>query len=87
MSLEEVEEQNVRIARRAIEAFNTGDISKVHEFVGPEYFNHESQADPRRAKLRGPDEFIDTVKNLQSAFADLRYEEKETIASRARSFL
>jgi steroid delta-isomerase-like uncharacterized protein len=82
MSLEEVEEQNVRIARRAIEAFNTGDVSKVSEFVGPEYFNHESQADPRRAKMRGPEEFIDTIKNLRSAFADLHYEEKETIASR-----
>jgi predicted ester cyclase len=82
MSLEEVEEQNTRIARRVFEAFNTGDVSRVNEFVGPEYFNHESQADPRRAKLRGPDEVIDTIKNLRSAFADLHYEEKETIASR-----
>lgn len=76
------EEQNVRIVRWIFEAANTGDVTKVNEFIGPEYFNHESQADPRRAKLRGPEEFIDTIKNLRSAFADLRYEEKETIASK-----
>jgi hypothetical protein len=28
-----VKEENVRIARQAIEAFNTGDISKVHELI------------------------------------------------------
>ena len=38
--------------------------------------------DPVRSKLRGPEEFIDTVKNLRSAFADLHYEEQETIVSR-----
>lgn len=53
--------ENVRIARQAIEVFNTGDVSRVHELVGPEYFNQESQADPRTEKLRGPDEFIDTA--------------------------
>jgi uncharacterized protein (TIGR02246 family) len=37
--------------------------------------------DPVRSKLRGPEEFIDTVKNLRSAFADLHYEEQETVAS------
>jgi nogalonic acid methyl ester cyclase / aklanonic acid methyl ester cyclase len=44
------------------------------------YSSH--QFEPRRGKLSGPEEFIDTIKNLRSAFADLRYEEKETIASR-----
>jgi ketosteroid isomerase-like protein len=67
--------------QQAEEVFNTGDVSKVGEFVGQEYFNHESQADPKRAKLRGPEEVIDTIKNLRSAFADLRYEEQEIIAS------
>jgi predicted ester cyclase len=37
--------------------------------------------DPVRSKLRGLEEFIDTVKNLRSAFADLHYEEQETMAS------
>jgi hypothetical protein len=26
--------ENVRIARQAIEVFNTGDVSRVHELVG-----------------------------------------------------
>jgi uncharacterized protein (TIGR02246 family) len=75
------QENNIKIVRQALEALNTGDISRVHEFISPEYFNHESQMDPVRSKLRGPEEFTDTVKNLRSAFADLHYEEQETIAS------
>ena len=77
----ETETTSIRVVREAIEALNTGDVSRVHEFISPEYFNHESQVDPVRSKLRGPEEFIDTVKNLRSAFADLHYEEQETIAS------
>jgi uncharacterized protein (TIGR02246 family) len=75
------EAANVRVVREALEALNSGDISKVQEFISPQYFNHESQMDPVRSKLRGPEEFIDTVKNLRSAFVDLHYEEQETIAS------
>jgi uncharacterized protein (TIGR02246 family)/steroid delta-isomerase-like uncharacterized protein len=75
------EETNIRVVREALEALNSGDISRVHEFISPQYFNHESQMDPVRSKLRGPEEFIDTVKNLRSAFANLHYEEQETIAS------
>src|SRR5918994_497011 len=77
----ETETTGIRVVREALEALNTGDVSRVHEFISPEYFNHESQVDPVRSKLRGPEEFIDTVKNLRSAFADLHYEEQETIAS------
>ena len=79
---ETYEAANVRVVREALEALNSGDISKVQEFISPQYFNHESQIDPVRSKLRGPEEFIDTVKNLRSAFADLHYEEQETVASK-----
>src|SRR5918995_5473077 len=75
----ETETTGIRVVREALEALNTGDVSRVHEFISPEYFNHESQVDPVRSKLRGPEEFIDTVKNLRNAFADLHYEEQETI--------
>jgi hypothetical protein len=37
-----LEEENIRIARRSIEALNTGDTSTVYEYVHPDYFNHES---------------------------------------------
>jgi predicted ester cyclase len=74
-------EDNIRIVREVFKVFNTGDITRVNEFISPQYFNHESQVDPIRSKLRGPEEFIDTVRNLRSAFSDLHYEEQETIAA------
>jgi uncharacterized protein (TIGR02246 family) len=79
--IETNEISNIRVVREAFQALNSGDTSNVQEFISPQYFNHESQMDPIRAKLRGPEEFIDTVRNLRSAFSDLHYEEQETIAS------
>ena len=75
----ETETTGIRVVREALEALNTGDVSRVHEFISPEYFNHESQVDPVRSKLRGPEEFIDTVKNNRIAFPDLRHEEQVII--------
>jgi nogalonic acid methyl ester cyclase / aklanonic acid methyl ester cyclase len=74
------EENNINAARRVAEAFSTGNVSNVSEFISPQYFNHESQVDPVRGQLRGPEEFIDTVKNLRIAFPNLRHEEQEIIA-------
>jgi predicted ester cyclase len=74
-------EQNISKVRQVFEAFNTGNTSKVDEFISQQYFNHESRLDPIRSSLRGPAEFIDTVRALRSAFADLHYEEQETIAA------
>ena len=78
---QQTEEKNTKIVRRSFEALNTGDVTKASEFIHPNYFNHESQASPERAKLRGPEEFVDTVKKLRAAFSDLHYEEHESIAS------
>ena len=36
-------------ALQAIEAFNSRDESKVHEFIWSEYFNYESQANLSKA--------------------------------------
>ena len=75
-------QENINTVRRAMDAFNTGDTSKVHEFVSSEYINRESQKakDSYRSQLRGPEEFIDTIKNLRSAFSDLHYEEQYIIS-------
>jgi predicted ester cyclase len=75
-----IEENNINTVRRVAEAFNTGNVSSVSEFISPQYFNRESQVDPVRGQLRGPEEFIDTVKNLRIAFPNLRHEEQKTIA-------
>ena len=36
-------EANIKIVRQVFEAFNTGDISKVNEFISEQYLNHESR--------------------------------------------
>jgi hypothetical protein len=33
------EENNTKAARQVIEAFNTGDLSNVSDFISPKYFN------------------------------------------------
>jgi predicted ester cyclase len=73
------EENNIKVARQVIEAFNTGDVSNVSQFISPQYFNHESQVDPVRGQLRGPEEFIDTIKNNRIAFPDLHHKEQAII--------
>jgi predicted ester cyclase len=75
------EEKNILLVKRAIEALNTGDLSGVPEFIGSSYFNHESQMDPVRSKMRGPEEFMDTVRGIRAAISDIHYEEVETLAS------
>jgi len=75
------EDKNILLVRRVIDALNTGDLTNVSEFISPNYFNHESQMDPVRSKMRGPEEFTDTVKNIRSAISDLQYEEDETLVS------
>jgi steroid delta-isomerase-like uncharacterized protein len=75
-------QEYIKTVRRAIEAFNTGNITNVHEIISSDYINRESQRakDSYRSHLRGPEEFIDTIKNLRSAFPDLHYEEQEIIS-------
>lgn len=61
-----------------------GDIRNVHEFISPEYINRVSQRakDSYRSQLRGPEEFIDTIIHLRTAFPDLYYEELEVLSQR-----
>src|SRR5688500_5447377 len=75
------EEKNIKIVRRSIEALNTGDVTKATEFIHPNYFNHESQASPERAKHRCPEESLDTVEKLIAAFSHLHHEELDSISS------
>lgn len=74
-------EDNIQLVRNVIDALNTGDTTTVSEFIGSNYFNHESQMDPVRSKMRGPQEFIDTVVNIRNAFSDLHYELLDCVAS------
>jgi hypothetical protein len=35
-------QENIKVVRCAIEAFNTVDTSKIHEFISADYINRES---------------------------------------------
>ena len=72
--------ENINASREVINASNTGNVSNVSNFISEQYFNHESQIDPVRGQLRGPTEFIDTIKNIRIAFPDLRHNEEKIIA-------
>ena len=74
------EYDSINAARQVINAFNTGNVSNVSDFISEQYFNLESQIDPVRGQLRGPTEFIDTVENNRIAFPDLRHNEDAIIA-------
>jgi steroid delta-isomerase-like uncharacterized protein len=80
VSAQSTEENNINAVRQVAEAFNTGNVSNVTEFISPQYFNHESQVDPIRGQLRGSEEFIDTVENLRTAFPNLSHKEQQIIA-------
>jgi hypothetical protein len=43
-----------------------------------------SNQTPVRAQMRGPQEFIDTVKKIRKAFSEVHYEELETIATQLK---
>ena len=75
-------EENIKIVRRVIKAFNTGNTSNVDQFISPDYVNesHNHIRIHTGSKLKGPEEFTDTIKVLRSAFPDLHYEEQEIIS-------
>ena len=73
--------KNVVAVRQAIEITNTGDTNRVDEVISPNYIERESQGDPVKSKLRGPEAFIDILKLLRSAFGDLHYEEQEVFSA------
>ena len=74
------EENGIKAARQVIDAFNTGNVGNVSDFISEQYLNVESQIDPVRGQLRGPAEFIDTVENNRIAFPDLRHYEEAIVA-------
>src|SRR5215211_3521194 len=74
---QQIEEKNIKIVRRSIEALNTGDVTNVSEFIHPNYFDRDSQSIPGREKLRGSEAFVNTVKKLRAALSELHYKEQE----------
>ena len=75
-------EQEIVPVRRMFEAFHTGDLSHVHEFISVDYLNYEALDDEDdRATRRGPEECTATVTWLRSVYTNLRFEEQEVIVA------
>ena len=81
MLMSNTHNDNIQLVRNVINVINSGDTTNVVDFIGHTYYNHESQMDPVRSKMRGPEEFSDTVTNLRKAFSDLHYELVDSVSS------
>src|ERR1700733_11693653 len=76
-----MEQDNITVARRAFQAFNTGEYSQLAEFISPDYLNYEAlDDDDERSRLNGPAEFQASANWMRSVYADLHFEEQEMIA-------
>jgi nogalonic acid methyl ester cyclase/aklanonic acid methyl ester cyclase len=70
--------QAVAAARRIFRAFETGDLADAADYIHPEYFNRESDD---RTTAHGPDELAHSIAWLRSAFSELKFEERDVVAS------
>lgn len=53
MSIKFNDNNNTQLIKSVIDTINTGDTANVSDFIGPTYYNHESQMDPVRSKNEG----------------------------------
>jgi steroid delta-isomerase-like uncharacterized protein len=65
-------------ARRIFKAFETGNVADAADFIHPEYFNPDA-AD--RSPAHGPDELTHRIVSLRSAFSELKFEERDSVAA------
>jgi predicted ester cyclase len=71
-------DHNKRLARRALtEIYTKGDLELANELIHPDFVDHEP-AHPEQPT--GPDSVKQTVRHLQAAFGDLRFEVEDEIA-------
>jgi predicted ester cyclase len=73
-----VSEDNKRLVSRALEEIYTrGDLDLANELVHPDFVDHE----PAHPELpTGPESVKQTVRRLQGAFGELRFEIEDEIA-------
>ena len=62
-------EQNKASAKRCFEeVWTKGNLSIIPEIIAPNYVGHSA------TEVKGPEAFAQTVRNMRTAFPDLRYE-------------
>jgi len=54
MLMSNTHNDNIQLVKNVIDVINSGDTTNVSDFIGPTYYNHESQMDPVGSKMRGP---------------------------------
>jgi hypothetical protein len=59
-------QEYIKVVRRAIEAFNTDDTSKIHEFISADYINRESHCscirDPSSVQFHFINHYLSSVR-------------------------
>jgi predicted ester cyclase len=71
-------EENKAIARRFVESFSTGDLSRAEEFIAPNCHLHGPGTPANSGK--GPDRYRETVLTYRKAFPDIRLTIDDEIA-------
>jgi predicted ester cyclase len=71
-------QSNLKAIRRMFQAFETGNMDDLEDFIAHNYLNHES-VDDGRSEARGQDEVRATVTWMHEALEDLAFEEQEVV--------
>jgi len=77
-------DQNKKIARQMLDAFNSGDPALIDQVVAPGFVSHtrsSSGAPPTREGLK------EEIKLLRSAFPDGKYKEEQVVAEGEELYL
>ena len=69
------------VARRSVEIMSDGDLDDFVEIVHPEAVNREAHEEPPACRATGPEAFYATALWLRRAFADLRWDVHEVVAT------
>ncbi len=78
---ETAEQKNTKLVRQFLSAIETGNVSNASQFISPQFINDPGvPADPAKARLRGPEAFINTVNSVREGFPDFRRQALTVIA-------
>ena len=71
--------ENVELVKRAYEAFNTGGVDAILEYMDPEIVWEDLDALPDAGKYRGHEAFRESVRQFYDAFGELSFTGEEFI--------
>lgn len=78
---ETAEQKNTKLVRQFLSAIETGNVGNASQFISPQFINDPgAPIDPAKARLRGPQAFINTVNSVREGFPDFRRQAQQIIA-------